>query len=114
MAEPAAGPSGPGTVVMDVGGDIGALILYTPAAMDGREIEISRDGQPGARRTHAQVRARQPPAGIRYAAVYPGLPAGAYTIWDEQDHPAAWVTITGGEVTSCGWPQTEGSPVHVG
>ncbi len=114
MAEPAAGPSGPGTVVMDVGGDIGALMLYTPAAMDGREIEISHDGQPGARRTHAQVRARQLPAGIRYAAVYPGLPAGAYTIWDEQDHPAARVTITGGEVTSCGWPQTEGSPVHVG
>ena len=45
MDGPAAGPSGPGTVVMDVGGDIGALILYTPAAMDGREIEISRDGQ---------------------------------------------------------------------
>src|ERR1700683_171093 len=48
MTEPAAGPSGPGTVVMDVGGDIGALIMYTPAAMDGQEIEISRDGQPGA------------------------------------------------------------------
>ena len=45
MDGPAAGPSGLGTVVMDVGGDIGALILYTPAAIDGREIEISRDGQ---------------------------------------------------------------------
>jgi hypothetical protein len=88
---------------MDVGGDIGGLILYTPAAMDGREIEISRDGQPGARRTHAEVRARQLPAGTRYAAVYPGLPAGAYTIWDEQDRPAARVTITGGEVATCGW-----------
>ena len=111
MDGPAAGPSGPGTVVMDVGGDIGALILYTPAAMDGREIEISRDGQPGARRTHAQVRARQLPAGTRYAAVYQGLPAGAYTIWDEQDRPAARLTITGGEVATFGCPQTEGSPV---
>jgi hypothetical protein len=107
MAEPAARPSGPGTVVMDVGSDVGALILYTPATMDGREIEISRDGHPGARRTHSQVRARHLPAGTSYAAVYPGLPAGAYTIWDGQDQPAARVVITGGEVATCHWPQAE-------
>jgi hypothetical protein len=98
---------------MDVGGDIGALILYTPAAMDGREIEISPDGQPGARRTHAQVRARHLPAETRYAAVYSGLPAGEYTIWDGQDRPTARAVITGGEVATCRWPQTEGSRVHV-
>ena len=68
MTEPVAGPSGPGTVVMDVGGDIGALVLYTPAGMDGREIEISRDGDPGARRTHARVRLRHMPAATTYAA----------------------------------------------
>lgn len=101
MTESAAGLSGPGTVVMDVGGDIGALILYTPAALDGREIEISRDGPPGARRTHSQVRARHLPAETRYAAVYPGLPAGEYTIWDTQDRPAARVVITGGQVATC-------------
>ncbi len=100
MTEPAAGPSGPGTVVMDVGGDIGALILYTPAAMDGREIEISRDGPPGARRTHSQVRARHMPAGTSYAAVYQGLSAGVYTIWDEHDRPAARAVITGGQVAT--------------
>ena len=104
MAEPVAGPSGPGTVVMDVGGDIGALILYTSAEMDGREIEISPDGQPAARRTHSQVRARHMASVTRYAAVYPGLHAGAYTIWDAQDRPAASVVITGGEVASCRWP----------
>jgi hypothetical protein len=104
MTEPAAVPSGPGTVVMDVGGDVGALILYAPAAMDGREIEISRDGQPGARRTHAQVRARQMATASEYAAVYPGLGAGRYTIWDEQGRPAVAVVITGGHVTSCRWP----------
>ena len=103
MTEPAAGPSGPGTVVMDVGGDIGALILYTPAAMDGREIEISRDGPPGARRTHSQVRARHMPSGTRYAAVYPGLSAGVYTVWDEHDRPAARAVITGGQVATAGY-----------
>jgi hypothetical protein len=104
MTEPAAGPSGPGTVVMDVGGAIGALILYTPAAMDGREIEISRDDAPAARRTHAQVRARHMATATEYAAVYPGLGAGRYTIWDAQDRPAVTVVITGGHVTSCRWP----------
>jgi hypothetical protein len=104
MAEPVAGPSGPGTVVMEVGGDIGALILYTPAEMDGREIEISRDGEPAAKRTHSQVRARHMATGTRYAAVYPGLVAGPYTIWADADRPAVSVVITGGEVASCRWP----------
>ena len=81
MTEPVAGPSGPGTVVLDLGADVGALILYTPPGLDGREIEISRDTDPAARRTHSQVRARHLAAGTRYAAVYPGLPAGRYTIW---------------------------------
>ncbi len=111
MAEPVAGPSGPGTVVMEVGGDIGALILYTPTEMDGREIEISRDGEPArrpgepaAKRTHSQVRARHMASGTRYAAVYPGLVAGSYTVWDHADQPAASVVISGGQVASCRWP----------
>ena len=40
----------------------------------------------------------------RYAAVYPGLPAGPYTIWRDERRPAAAVIITGGQVTSCHWP----------
>jgi hypothetical protein len=110
MTELAAGPSGPGTVVMEVGAGVGALILYTPAEMDGEEIEISHDDGPGAagavgaRRTHSQVRARHLPGETRYAAVYPGLPTGRYTIWRDEDRPAATVTVTGGRVSSCRWP----------
>ena len=76
MTEPAAGPSGPGTVVLNLGAGVGALVLYTPAELDGAEIEISRDDAPGARRTHAQVRPRQLPGQTRYAAVYPDLATG--------------------------------------
>ena len=43
MGEHALGPSGPGTVVLDLGAGVGALVLYTPPDLDGREIEISRD-----------------------------------------------------------------------
>jgi hypothetical protein len=104
MTELAAGPSGPGTVVLELGAEIGALILYTPADLDGAEIEISRDDDPGARRTHSQVRQRHMATVTRYAAVYPGLQAGPYTIWRDEHSPAAAVTIIGGRVTSCHWP----------
>ena len=103
MTEPAAGPSDPGTVVMELGGT-GALILYTPAGLNGREIEISRDGDRGAPRTHSRVRPRHMPTVTRYAAVYPSLRAGHYTIWRDEQIPAATVTIAGGQVTSCRWP----------
>jgi quercetin dioxygenase-like cupin family protein len=104
MTEHAHGPTGPGTVVLELGADIGALILYTPADLDGAEIEISQDDIPGARRTHSQVRPRHLPAGTAYAAVYPGLPAGQYTIWHDENYQAATATITGGQVTTCHWP----------
>ena len=104
MTEPAAGPSGPGTVVMELGAGVGALVLYTPADLDGTEIEISRDDDSDAGRTHSRVRQRHMATVTKYAAVYPGLPAGRYTIWRDGDSPAAAATITGGRVTSCRWP----------
>ena len=42
--ETALGPSGPGTVVLNIGGGTGALVLNVPPELDGREIEISRVG----------------------------------------------------------------------
>lgn len=103
MTEIAAGPSGPGTVVLELGAGVGALVLYTPAELDGREIEISRD-DPAARRTHSQVRPRHMATATRYAAVYPDLPAGPYTIWADEHSPAGRVVITGGRVTNWSWP----------
>jgi hypothetical protein len=108
MTESAAGPSGPGTVIMELGAGVGALILYTPADLDGEEIEISGDdepGDPGSRRTHSRVRPRHMPGETRYAAVYPSLPAGRYTIWRDEHSLAATVTVTGGQVSSCHWPR---------
>jgi hypothetical protein len=127
MTEGTAGPTGPGTVLLDLGADIGALILYTPAEMDGVEIEISRDDEPGAHdshdshgaggadgahaggahthRTHSQVRQRPMPSATKYAAVYPGLTEGQYTIWRDADSPAGTVVITGGQITNYHWPE---------
>ncbi len=100
-------------VVLDIGGEVGALILYAPAELSGAEIEISGTGP----RTHSIVRERKvdQPAGGRhaappgpgdaavYAAVYPGLPAGIYTIWRDAQTPAGTVQVEGGQVANWLW-----------
>ena len=100
MGEAACGPSGSGTVVLDVGPGVGALVLHTGPEMAGREIELSPAGGTPQQRTHALVRPRVLGSAIRYAAVYPQLPAGTYTLWQDDVTAAATVTIGGGQVTS--------------
>jgi hypothetical protein len=109
----AAGPSRPGSVLLDIGPGTGALVLFTPADLKGAEIDISPADDPAAARTHSLVRPRwaahagpgAPDADrVSYAAVYPGLAAGTYTIWRDADTPAGSATITGGEVTEWHWP----------
>jgi hypothetical protein len=105
MTESVPGPSGAGTVILDLGADIGALVLDTPAGLLGQEIEISLVGSdPAARRTHSMVRERKISSGTGYAAVYPDLPAGDYTVWRDAVTAAVTVTIVGGRVTRCRWP----------
>jgi hypothetical protein len=102
--EPAAGPSFSGTVVLDLGPGAGALVLRTPAGLDGAEIDISLADRVG--RTHSMVRPRHTAAGTTYAAVYPGLPPGDYTIWRDPDTPVTTVTVAAGTVTdiTVTWP----------
>ena len=102
MSEEVLGPSGHGSVILEVGGDIGALVLETPAALAGTEIEISPTG--GGARTHSAVRARHTVEGTCHAAVYPGLPAGDYVIWNHDGSPAGQVTVRGGEASRFSWP----------
>jgi hypothetical protein len=104
MTESVLGPSAPGSVVLNLGTGVGALVLYAPPALDGCEIEISPSGAPDARRTHSQIRERRTGGGIQYAAVYPGVAEGDYVIWQDETTPITVVTIAGGEVTSYHWP----------
>lgn len=99
------GPSLAGTVVLELGGCTGALVLETPAEMAGQEIEISpvSDGA-GARRTHSMVRPRITRSGTSYAAVYAGLDAGRYTLWRGDGRVAGAITVEGGQVTRHSWP----------
>jgi hypothetical protein len=107
MTEHNYGPSRAGSVVLDLGDGIGALILDAPAELAGREIEISRaTDATGARHTHSLVRERVTDAGISYAAVYISLVAGDYVVWLDDDTPAGTVTVSGGHIAHFRWPDT--------
>jgi hypothetical protein len=97
-------PSGPASVVLELGPGVGALVLHTPQELDGREIEVSPRGDAAVGRTHSLVRPRTTGSGTRYAAVYPQLAAGTYTVWNDGATPVATVTIRGGQVTPVRWP----------
>ncbi|MBJ7596417.1 MAG: phospholipase [Candidatus Dormibacteraeota bacterium] len=90
------GPTGAGSVVANIGGDRGALVLYTPESMVGAEIEVSLAA--GGVRTHVAVRERRAGAERQFAAFYPTLVAGEYVVWDASSRPTGMVTIVGGEV----------------
>jgi hypothetical protein len=113
------GPSYDATVMLDIGGDRGALIIMTPPELHLAEIELSpvgaeeaderhvheHDGHAHAHphRTHVAVRERRGPTGVRYAAIYPSLVEGEYTIWGLDGQPKDTVRIVGGQVTQIDW-----------
>jgi hypothetical protein len=89
------------SVVLDIGQDIGALIVYAGSALNGREIEISPKTN-AAMRTHAVVWERLVAGRREWAAVFPSLTDGVHSLWrdvlTDQD-----VTIVGGRVTEVDW-----------
>lgn len=95
--------SGQGPVVLDIGGDCGALVLLAGAAMEGAEIEISPRGSGGPRQ-HVAVLRRPSLAGVMYAAVYSPLPAGDYDVWRGDGTVATVAHVVGGEITQTEWP----------
>jgi hypothetical protein len=127
--------AGQGAVVLDIGADVGALVVSAPSRLAGAELEIcpagQRCGKPDEGRgwwsgnwrstghghghssepawPHVSVLRRATPAGDRYAAVFPGLRAGSYEVWLRPAEPTALVlTVLGGEVTEAAWPQRQG------
>jgi hypothetical protein len=84
-------------VVLEIGGELGALIVYTEPALPHREIEISPAGE-DERRSHKDVLERVVGTRSIYAAVFDRLPGGAYTLWYEGAARARGVTVAGGTI----------------
>jgi hypothetical protein len=89
-------------VVLDIGGDTGALVIYTSPDRAGDEIEVCPLGEP-TRRTHSQIHGRIVGDTTVHAAVYPLLRAGRYLFCKEPHAASRGFTITGGEVTELDW-----------
>lgn len=86
------------SLVLDIGGTVGALVIHAGAELAEQEIEISPTDQP-TRREHNVVHARQDRYRTAYTAVFPAVAEGDYTVWQHDGSPHAMVTIRGGEVT---------------
>lgn len=88
--------------VLDIGGDVGALILYADPAYRGREIEVSPVGEDG-NRTHTAIHERRQGGRVVFAGIYPSLHTGSYRIWADHPGQVDRVTIVGGQVAEVDW-----------
>jgi hypothetical protein len=85
-------------LVLDIGGDIGALILYAAEACLGQEIDLTPAGAPRTHHLHTMIRRRRAVNRDVIAGVYPEVLAGDYALWGLDGDSLGVVTITGGQV----------------
>jgi hypothetical protein len=117
--------AGQGPVLLDIGDDVGALIIEMPAELDGVEIEIrpvsgvahsianghTHDGHshPHSHDTgslvHVAVLARPIGNHMVHSAVFPELTTGDYELYERLvGEVRLRASIRGGEVTNAVWP----------
>ena len=87
-----------GIPVLDIGGDIGALLVYLDGPTPSGELEARPLGEPGAR-FHTGVHARELFSDTLHVALYPEVSRGTYEILDAGLEPVAVVDVDGGAVT---------------
>lgn len=115
--------AGQGPVLLDIGGDVGALVVTMPVDTAGLEVEIRPVGATAGGRhhhthdhghshthshrpyPHVGVVARPADGRILHSLVYPSVRAGDYELCPiPGDVVAMTVTVVGGEVTELQWP----------
>jgi hypothetical protein len=83
--------------VLDIGGEVGAVLVFTGSALSGREIELfDIDGRPVM---HTEVHDRTVPSGTVHAGLFPAVPAGSYLLVTEPGAARFSVVVRGGQVT---------------
>ena len=91
-------------IVLDIGDDIGALIIYTPQKFHGYQIDVSLQGATTTKRVHTDVLERRILGQPVFAAVFASLPEGVYTTWSD---PAVTFTVVGGSIAELNWCNTD-------
>ena len=120
--------AGQGPVLLDIGGQVGALVVHMPESMEGVEVEIRPRGatvaethhgheeawEAGAHHVHGARHAAYPHVavvgrpdgtGTTFALVFAEVTQGAYELVPLLDgRVALTATVTGGSVTYATWP----------
>lgn len=92
----------PEFVVLEIGADVGALIVHTDPEMHGIEVEISPSDD-DSWRTHKEVLERSRRGRPAFTAVFDRLPEGMYTLWTAGVPRATGVAVAGGQITELSW-----------
>jgi hypothetical protein len=116
--------AGQGSVLLDIGGDIGAVVVTMPAEMEGVEVEIRpldgriqgppdhddhhhhHAGHGHDHHPHVAVVNRPVAGGLLPSLVFPEVTEGRYGLYlKERDVRHVTVRVAGGQVTSAEWPR---------
>lgn len=105
-AEPANAFAGQGSVLLDIGDDVGAVVALMPAAMEGVEVEIrSHPAASGGHHPHVAVVTRPVAGGVVPSLVFPEVHEGLHDLCLKgSEEVTATVSVVGGEVTTVLWP----------
>jgi len=96
--------AGQGAVLLDIGGDVGALVVEVPRDMVGVEIEARTLDERVHHHPHVAVVERPGPAAPVPSLVFPELREGRYALVPKGGGPAALITsVRGGAVTTAAW-----------
>jgi hypothetical protein len=105
--------AGQGAVLLDIGGDVGALVVSMPASLVGTEVEIRRlrrSGRPGDAEHLSHVAVVDRPVGRGYqpSLVFAALDDGGYELFEKgrPEDVALRVDVMGGEVSAVAWPDS--------
>src|ERR671937_1865439 len=92
----------PEYVALDIGDELGALIVRADPELHGTEIEIS----PACRdesREHKEVLERRGGDRAAFTAVFDRLAEGRYTLWIDEVARERDVAVHGGEIAELDW-----------
>jgi hypothetical protein len=106
--EPVARPH-PEPVVLDIGGDKGALIVYAEAELLDTPVELS-PADSDDKKFHQHILERPMPNETSYAAVFDKVTEGSYTVWLHGKPRIRDFQITGGMVAEVDWRAVAGGP----
>jgi len=91
-----------GHAVLDIGDDIGALVIYFRRELCGWQIDVSPKVCTW-QRVHTDVLERRSNGCPVFAALFLALPADDYLIWGNSPQPVGEVTVAGGQVAEIDW-----------